>query len=97
MKSNEAGLVYVHCNNCGKNGFKILFQGTLNDDDFDLQKSVMQFTGTSNEYDKHARIVKCNYCGLIYENPRDNTEYVLQNYKEVVDHDYLVTKEERQR
>ena len=55
---NEENLVYVKCNNCGEDNYKVLFPGTLKGSDFDFKKSVNQYTGTTNEYSKYTRIVK---------------------------------------
>jgi hypothetical protein len=36
MRDSKINTYHVNCNNCGKNDFRILFQGTFNDEDSNL-------------------------------------------------------------
>ena len=51
------------------------------------------FRCTATGYGKHHAIVKCAQCGLVYANPRRNSQAVLETYEKVEDQLYF---EERQ-
>ena len=69
------------CNICGKNSFKILYQGKNGKD--------YRYYSSGN----HGRIVRCDNCGLIYVNPIEKG--IEKNYETIEDRDYLKSKEAR--
>lgn len=83
--------IRVKCNSCGADSYTVLYNSNLKNSN----PSVKEFTSTINEYATYNDIVKCNKCGLIYMNPRD--EDVKNLYRDVVDEEYLNSWSERER
>ncbi len=88
-------LFTVNCHLCGKNSYKVLIQSTLLDSDFSHDIIKSELKNTLADYKKHSRIVKCNYCGLVYTNPMENPLSLIEGYEDVIDEEYLLTEKYR--
>lgn len=83
--------IKVKCNLCGSENNSILYKSNIR-----IKKpSVEEFTSTVNEYATYNNIVKCNDCGLVFMNPRD--ENVNSLYQDVVDKEYINSWNEREK
>lgn len=82
----DKNLTYVVCNLCGSQDYKILFRSTLRDDDF--KNSFTQYV-ISERGPTYGQIVQCKRCNLVYANPRDNVDDIINNYTMVKDEKYF--------
>ena len=82
---------FVHCNLCGSDDNVLLYPATINPAAHIEDYSAFRCTSTG--YGKHHAIVKCARCGLVFANPRNNGQEVLEKYAKVEDPLYF---EERQ-
>jgi len=82
----DENLEHVVCNLCGCAEFKVLFKSTLSEDDF--KNSLSQYSISKSRY-TCGQVVQCQRCNLVYVNPRDNLDYILENYAAVKDDKYL--------
>lgn len=75
----------VPCNYCGSTNFTTKYPSTLNGlDKLDLS----HFRCTSSSYGLHPQIVTCTNCGLVYTNPRYQSDLVIESYQAVNDPTY---------
>lgn len=77
-------MIYVVCNQCGQDDWRVRFPATLNGSELD----VAAFRCTSPGYGDHAQIVQCQQCGLVYANPRWSDEELKEAYAVVEDELY---------
>lgn len=84
-------LEFVHCNLCGSDDTILVYPSTI--DPAAPAEDYSAFQCTSTGYGKHHAIVKCAQCGLVFANPRNNGQEVLERYEKVEDPLYF---EERQ-
>ena len=82
---------FVKCNLCGSNDSILLYPSTI--DPATNIGDYSAFRCTSTGYGKHHAIVKCAQCGLVFANPRNSGQEVLERYRDVEDPLYF---EERQ-
>jgi 2-polyprenyl-3-methyl-5-hydroxy-6-metoxy-1,4-benzoquinol methylase len=77
-------MINVVCNLCNQDNWRLRFPATLNGAELD----VASFRCTSPHYGDHAQIVQCRNCGLVYANPRWDSDVLLQAYSAVEDETY---------
>lgn len=65
-------LIYVNCDFCNSDKCNLLF----NTKDFLFKTSTLEF-----------KIVKCSRCGLVFTNPRFNTENLKIHYSKIINYD----------
>ena len=82
---------FVPCNVCRSKESILLYPSTI--DPATHTEDYSAFRCTSTGYGKHYAIVKCAQCGLVYANPRRNSQAILEKYEQVEDPLYF---EERQ-
>ncbi len=73
---------YVKCNLCGADDYRIIMRSKLHVDD---RKEMINYFTPSQPNVKPGRIVKCQWCGLVYTNPRENEATISGRYEEVSD------------
>jgi len=91
----DKSLLSTKCPLCGRDSFKILYKSTLTKKDFNPKVIQVNLKNTLSNYKKHARIVRCSQCNLVYTNPMENFSQLLKGYEEVVDEEYLKTEKYR--
>jgi cyclopropane fatty-acyl-phospholipid synthase-like methyltransferase len=77
-------MIRVNCNLCGADDWQVKIPSTLNGS----RLQVDAFRCTSPGYGKHAQIVQCQECGLVYANPRWSDEELIEAYAAVEDEIY---------
>ena len=82
----------VPCNQCGSTDFVVKYPSTLNGWD---QIELSHFRCTSSSYGLHPQIVTCKNCGLVYTNPRYQSDLVLESYQAVNDPTYEIERDGR--
>jgi len=70
---------YIACNLCGSKNFKVLYKTERTD------FGVDEYAPTGNVHANFGQIVKCAGCGLVYINPRERSEDIVNKYRDVVD------------
>ena len=83
----------VACNLCGSRNSRILYPSTLGMDHAHPETS--HFRCTSATYGVHPTIVRCNNCGLVYANPRLDSQTIDDSYSQVDDPLYIEEREGR--
>ncbi len=83
----------VACNLCGERNTRILYPSTLGTDHAHPETS--HFRCTTATYGVHPTIVRCNNCGLIYANPRLDSNIIDESYSQVDDPLYIEEREGR--
>lgn len=83
----------VSCNLCGERNARVLYPSTLGTD-HDRPDST-HFRCTTAAYGVHPTIVKCNNCGLVYANPRLDSNAIHDNYSRVDDPQYVEERDGR--
>lgn len=86
-------MIEVNCNLCGHNDWHVRFPATTQQI---ATPNVSAFRCTSPGYGSHAQIVECNYCHLVYANPRWSTEELVTAYTAVEDEMYVREREGRE-
>jgi 2-polyprenyl-3-methyl-5-hydroxy-6-metoxy-1,4-benzoquinol methylase len=83
----------VACNLCGSRDARVLYASTLgfNHD----QPDTTHFRCTTATYGVHPTIVKCTHCGLVYANPRLDSNSIDDSYSRVDDPLYIEEREGR--
>lgn len=76
---------YVKCNLCDSDFYDILYPSTLKKDDI-LRPDDLACTNRGHGF--HHRIIRCKVCGLIYSNPRDDSGFLENFYRQVKDLPY---------
>ncbi len=82
----------VACNLCGSRNVRMLYPSTLGDH---LHSETSHFRCTTETYGIHPTIVRCNNCGLVYANPRLDTQAIDDSYSLVEDPLYEEEREGR--
>lgn len=80
---NKTILESVVCNLCGSDEYHVLIEPSVTE--FDPLKVLTASGGVRGTQ----RIVRCSNCGLVYVNPRVNTEAVVDSYKQAIDEVYV--------
>jgi len=78
-----------NCNLCGRESYRVIYNSTIRTP---LEKTDFSVFSSHREY---PRIVKCNNCGLVYANPRDEEPVLNKKYEELGSDEYLVAESER--
>lgn len=81
----------IACNLCGSRDAKLLYPSTLTN----LTPNAEDFRCTSAAYGVHPPVVHCNVCGLVYANPRWESNVVRASYSVVEDQTYVEEREGR--
>jgi 2-polyprenyl-3-methyl-5-hydroxy-6-metoxy-1,4-benzoquinol methylase len=81
----------IACNLCGSRDAQLLYPSTL----INLTPNAEDFRCTSAAYGVHPPIVRCNACGLVYANPRWDSNVVRDSYSVVEDETYVEEREGR--
>ena len=81
----------IACNLCGSRDVRWLYPSTLTN----LTPNADDFRCTSAAYGVHPPIVRCNVCGLVYANPRWDSNVVRDSYSVVEDQTYVEEREGR--
>lgn len=89
MSYTNKTMQLIRCPLCKADTFTILFPSTLTRKDFNLQIIKQNLKNTLDDYRKHAQIVRCNECQLVYTNPMEDMKTLLKGYDNVVDEEYL--------
>lgn len=82
----------INCPLCFSKSFKIMCKSSLKKEDYDLSVLKKHFKNSLDDYTKHAQLVRCNSCSLVYTNPMEDSKWILQIYKNIVDTEYLDTE-----
>ncbi len=82
----------VLCPLCGAEDAIIRWRGALRPDD-----AAEAFACTNIYWSDYLQVVQCRRCGMIYSNPCETADTLLQHYTAVVDHTYLAEIAGRQR
>lgn len=85
----------IPCPLCNSRLFKTLYKSTLIDKDFDQDIIKNNLKNTLDDYTKHAQIVRCKKCSLVYTNPPEDLESLMKGYADVEDTEYLQTEKYR--
>jgi len=91
---NAGGMLYVPCNLCGSQEFKVLYAGHAGTA---AGLTEQAFRCTSLQHGDFTNIMQCSRCGLLYENPREPEELIETRYEQVEDAVYDREKEGRVR
>lgn len=83
--AGQDGLVYVPCNLCRAEQYKLLYAG---DPRHNSRVTPQTFRCTSEQHGDYTNIVQCSSCGLLYENPREQETEIEQQYEAVEDPTY---------
>ena len=89
--SSTHSLEAVACNLCGSDEAKELYASNLDG----CSPRAGRLRCTDSLLGKHGRIVQCRSCGLVYTNPRDLTQTILDAYEAVEDQIYLEEEQGR--
>lgn len=81
----------IPCNLCGADDAEELYGANA---DVDPQRAE-RLRCTDSGLGRHGRIVRCRSCGLIYANPRCQTDAILKAYEHVEDATYVKESEGR--
>lgn len=76
----------INCNLCGSDKYSIVYKAY--DGDISIA-TPSRYTITDNSCNIPVRIVKCVNCGLIYANPRIESEKLTVIYRDSIDNSYL--------
>ncbi len=80
------GVVHIPCPLCGADDATEIIPSTLHRV---KRGNWNAYACTSSGYGRHGPIVRCNHCGLVYANPRPESEDVLNTYEAVKDPLYV--------
>ena len=84
---------YVPCNLCGADDTVVRYPSTLQRPR--TRRDWLAFACTYDGYGRHQTIVRCRQCGLVYTNPRDGNQDILDSYEAVQDPLYVEEREGR--
>lgn len=87
---------YINCPLCGANDYKLRYPATVRASRGTGVKDVERFRCTSHNLAEHGDIVKCNLCGMVYNNPMPDPDTLLDIYKAVEDPLYLEESKARE-
>lgn len=87
----------ILCPLCNNSTFTVLYSSTLKKEDFNPEVIKNNLKNTLDDYRKHAQIVRCKKCNLVYTNPMEDMKSVLKGYKDVVDEEYLINEKYRKK
>lgn len=79
-------LIHVSCPLCGANDYKLRYPATAPSE---RELTAEYFCCTSHHLSLHGDIVKCNRCGMVYNNPQFSPQLLERMYKEVEDPTYV--------
>lgn len=85
----------ISCPLCKSKKYRVLYKSTLTRRDLSLKKITENLKNSLDDYTKHAQIVKCINCSLVYTNPIEDIKKMLIGYEDVVDYEYLQTERYR--
>jgi 2-polyprenyl-3-methyl-5-hydroxy-6-metoxy-1,4-benzoquinol methylase len=85
----------IPCPLCAGKNYAVLYPSTLTKDDFSQSVITENVKNSLDDYTKHAQIVRCTNCSLVYTNPMENMTQIMKGYADVVDDDYLKTEKFR--
>jgi len=82
---NKDDFIAVRCDLCGADNYELVYK-TYEGDLGALEENyrISEHGGV-----QAVRIVRCRKCGLIYANPRPRADFLADNYRAMVDQDYL--------
>ncbi|MBI4386656.1 MAG: class I SAM-dependent methyltransferase, partial [Elusimicrobia bacterium] len=78
-------LVEVPCALCRRSEYRVKFRSPWTR----YPQQLEHFCATTDHYGNYGRIVTCNFCGLVYTNPRPAEQELLDSYNRVEDREYL--------
>lgn len=82
----STGAVHIHCCLCGADDATEIIPSTLHN----VQHGNWNaYACTSSGYGRHGPIVRCNHCGMVYANPRPESDDVLTIYEAIKDPLYV--------
>lgn len=84
---------YVTCTLCGADDTILRHPSTI--DQRRSEKDRLSFACTYDGYGRHHTIVQCQKCGMIYTNPRERKEDILNTYEAVEDPLYVEERKGR--
>jgi len=83
---------HVRCNLCGADDVAVRYPSTIRTGEGGDWRA---YRCTHGGYGRHHRIVQCRQCGLVYTDPRQNGEHIIETYQAVEDPLYLEEREGR--
>lgn len=84
----------TRCNLCGADDARVVHEASV------VRPGGMEvraYNPSVDDYAVHDRIVECRRCGLVYANPVDEEAFILDQYRQVVDQQYVAEAEARAR
>jgi 2-polyprenyl-3-methyl-5-hydroxy-6-metoxy-1,4-benzoquinol methylase len=91
--STASAVEDVACNLCGSRDARVIYPSTLGEDH--VRPDATHFRCTTATYGVHPTIVKCLRCGLVYANPRLDSNSIDESYSRVDDPLYIEEREGR--
>lgn len=83
----------LSCNLCGSPRYFLVYEKAL---EADGQKKASQgYTISESDLPKPRKLVRCASCGLVYAFPGASFEQIIEDYVEMVDHDYICEEKGR--
>jgi len=73
---------YVSCPLCGADDYRLRYPATVSPGE---EKRTEYYCCTSHNLAQHGDIVRCNRCGMVYNNPQPDPGALLKVYKQVED------------
>jgi 2-polyprenyl-3-methyl-5-hydroxy-6-metoxy-1,4-benzoquinol methylase len=83
---------HVRCNLCGGDDVDVCYPSTI---EMERREDWRAYRCTHNGYGRHCRIVQCRQCGLVYADPRQNGDDIVETYEAVEDPLYVEEREGR--
>lgn len=75
---------FLGCNLCGSIRYRVVYKQNLPKNQISYNYAI-----TDEDVGLHYRIVKCLRCSLVYANPAPKSEVILDEYKQMIDEEYL--------
>ena len=75
----------VPCNLCGGTSYKVFYEGKIKDDPLISLDALKKDYSASSNIILTDRIVKCDFCGLVFVNPRLKLNSIIECYSQAID------------
>lgn len=85
----------VPCNLCGGTSYKVFYEGKIKDDPLISLDALKKDYSASSNIILTDRIVKCDFCGLVFVNPRLKLNSIIECYSQAIDELYVSQAESR--
>jgi len=84
----------INCNLCGQNNYSVIFEEQPGEE---TQPDFTEKYRASGDEPLFEQVVKCNNCGLVYINPRNKAEEILEGYSKGSDLAHISQAEGREK